>query len=136
MIFETLNQGILFLIFLFFGMVLGIFNYLVFLTIKKFNFNTNNVILLNKMLKVKNTKKIKLTKKQKIKTITFNILLCLIILLNFIAFFAISYYFNFGKIRLFEILAFLLGIGLALIVLKNIKAKIIKIKLKKILLTK
>ena len=136
MLLETLNQGYVFLIFLFFGMLLGVANFFSYCIIRKFNLNFSNVMWLNKILKVKNTKNFKLTKKQKFGLVVFNVLLCFLILLNFIIFYLICYFFNYGKIRIFEILSFIVGIILTLCISKKIKIIIIKNKLKKFFLAK
>lgn len=126
MLLETLNQSQLFLIFLYFGMVLGIF----------FIFLLKLLQKLNKKVKkedyfTKNTKKIKTAIKQKIKNFCFAVLTSVWVILICLSFYAVCYYYNFGQIRLFCVLGFVLGFLVVYKIGIVLKKYIIKRKLKK-----
>lgn len=130
MLFNTLNQGYIFLIFIYYGIITG-FLFLFFYKFVKKIYPTN--LKQYFLTKVKNTKNLKITKKQKINKILYNLFLNLLIILICFIFYLIIYLYNWGQIRVFCILAFVLGIVFSKIIVLGIKKLIIKIKIKKLL---
>ena len=130
MLFNTLNQGYIFLIFIYYGIITG-FLFLFFYKFVKKIYPTN--LKQYFLTKVKNTKNLKITKKQKINKILYNLFLNLLIILICFIFYLITYLYNWGQIRVFCILAFGLGIVFSKIIVLGIKKLIIKIKIKKLL---
>ena len=130
MLFNTLNQGYVFLIFIYYGIITG-FLFLFFYKFVKKIYPTN--LKQYFLTKVKNTKNLKITKKQKINKILYSLFLNLLIILICFIFYLIIYLYNWGQIRVFCILAFVLGIVFSKIIVLGIKKLIIKIKIKKLL---
>ena len=130
MLFNTLNQGYIFLIFIYYGIITG-FLFLFFYKFVKKIYPTN--LKQYFLVKVKNTKNLKITKKQKINKMLYNLFLNLLIILICFIFYLITYLYNWGQIRVFCILAFMLGIVFSKIIVLGIKKLIIKIKIKKLL---
>ena len=130
MLFNTLNQGYVFLIFIYYGIITG-FLFLFFYKFVKKIYPTN--LKQYFLTKVKNTKNLKITKKQKINKILYNLFLNLLIILICFIFYLIIYLYNWGQIRVFCILAFGLGFVFSKVIILGIKKLIIKIKIKKLL---
>ncbi len=131
MLFSTLNQVSVFFIFIYYGLLLGIIFFIIFNLIKKlYPINIKSYFL--NLTKPKNTRNLKITKKQKINIFLYNLFLIILIIFICVIFYLITYLYNFGIIRLFCVSGFLIGFIFAKIILSGIKKLIIKIKVNKI----
>lgn len=133
MLFSTLNQGQVFLVFLYFGILLGIAFKIVNIFTSKLKIFCSSEEELDRLLKTKNTKKLKCLKKQKITKLCYHTTWVVFCILASLLFGVVCYFYNFGQIRLFCIIGYLAGFTFSLVLWKKIKTLIIKYKLKHIL---
>lgn len=134
MFFTTINQGNVFLVFLYAGLIVGVLVYVSSIFLAKLHPIQDKTTLISHLTsKAKNTIKSKLTKMQIFNNIVYHIVLCIQVILYVALFGLLTYFFNFGELRAFCVIGYVLGISISFFNIKYLLKYIKLHKLKKIL---
>ena len=122
------------LIFIYFGILISTMFFVVNIFLKKLRPKIDKKqILENYLIKAKNTRKIKNNKKQIFQKFLYHFILCLEIIFSCIVFFVILYNYNFGQVRLFCFVGYILGMVTAYQIIKHIIKIVVQKRLKRML---